>query len=245
MKAQRTLTLLTFNSAVALLFFGLVGCSNSPKTQTTAAESPSTQDVAQDSPSMNHDGMNHDGMNHDGTSMPGMDHGAMSMDLGPKDEAFDLRLIDAMIPHHEGAVAMAQEALEKSTRPEIQQLAQAIIEAQEQEIAQMKEWRAAWYPDADETPMMYDASMGHMMPMTDEMRRSMMMFGDLGDADDQFDLRFIDAMIPHHEGAIDMAQQALEKSDRPEIQQLAQNILSSQQQEIDQMTQWRQQWYNQ
>jgi uncharacterized protein (DUF305 family) len=92
---------------------------------------------------------------------------------------------------------------------------------------------------------MYSAEMGHMMPMTEEMRSSMMMNEDLGAADDQFDLRFINAMIPHHQGAIEMAQQALEKSDRPEIQELAQTIIDSQQQEIDQMQQWRNDWYGQ
>lgn len=66
-----------------------------------------------------------------------------------------------------------------------------------------------------------------------------MMSGDLGTADNQFDLRFINAMIPHHQGAVDMANQAAEKSDRPEIKQLAQDIISSQQQEIERMTQWR------
>jgi uncharacterized protein (DUF305 family) len=84
-----------------------------------------------------------------------------------------------------------------------------------------------------------------MMPMTEEMRSSMMMSGDLGAADDQFDLCFINAMIPHHQGAIDMAQQALEKSDRAEIKELTQNIIDSQQKEIDQMQQWRKDWYGQ
>jgi uncharacterized protein (DUF305 family) len=175
-----------------------------------------------------------------------MDHSSMmSMDLGPADESFDLRFIDAMIPHHEGAVAMAQEALDKSSRPEIQELAQAIINAQEQEISELQEWRTAWYSDASDEPMMYSAEMGHMMPMTAEMRSSMMMSGDLGAAEDQFDLRFIEAMIPHHQGAVDMAQQALDKSSRPEIQELAQTIIDSQQQEIDQMEQWQQDWYGQ
>lgn len=36
------------------------------------------------------------------------------------------------------------------------------------------------------------------MPMTEEVRSSMMMQGNLGTADEQFDLRFINAMIPHH-----------------------------------------------
>ena len=58
-----------------------------------------------------------------------------------------------------------------------------------------------------------------------------------------FDAQFIDAMIVHHTGAVDMAEQALTESERPEIKELAQNIISSQQQEIEQMTNWRKEWY--
>ncbi len=193
-----------------------------------------------------------DGMSSPGSSSPmpsgsmEMNHSSMTnMDLGPKDANFDLRFIDGMTPHHEGAIAMAQEALQKSKRPEIKQLAQNIIDAQRTEIAQMKTWRSTWYPTANTTPMMYDAQMGHMMPMSEAMRSSMMMNGDLGAADDQFDLRFLNAMIPHHQGAVTMAQQALEKSDRPEVKKLAQDIVDSQQKEIDQMNQWKKAWYKQ
>ena len=67
------------------------------------------------------------------------------MDLGAADDQFDLRFINAMLPHHEGAVTMAKEVLEKSDRPEIKEMAQEIIASQQQEIAQMKQWRKAWY----------------------------------------------------------------------------------------------------
>uniref|UniRef100_A0A832GZ20 DUF305 domain-containing protein n=1 Tax=Oscillatoriales cyanobacterium SpSt-402 TaxID=2282168 RepID=A0A832GZ20_9CYAN len=218
---KKTVTSFILLGVVPLASLSLAACSGRSSTP-SAETSPSDDRMAQ------------------------MDHSSMmSMNLGPADESFDLRFIDAMIPHHEGAVAMAQEALEKSSRPEIKELAQAIINAQEQEISELKEWRTAWYPNAGDEPMMYSAEMGHMMPMTEEMRSSMMMDDDLGAADDQFDLRFINAMIPHHQGAIDMAQQALEKGDRSEIKELAQNIIDSQQQEIDQMQQWRKDWYGQ
>ena len=69
----------------------------------------------------------------------------MSKDLGTADAHFDLRFINAMIPHHQGAVTMAEDALSKSKRPEIKQLAQEIVKAQEAEIEQMQEWRQAWY----------------------------------------------------------------------------------------------------
>jgi uncharacterized protein (DUF305 family) len=235
---KKAITSFVVFGLIPLASLTLAACNGRTSIQTTESSSPSDSSMAQ----MDHGSMNDPS---DSNPMP-MDHGSMmSMDLGPADESFDLRFIDAMIPHHQGAVAMAQEALQKSNRPEIKQLAQEIIDAQEREISELTEWRTAWYPNVGDEPMMYSAEMGHMMPMTEEMRSSMMMEGDLGAADDEFDLRFIQAMIPHHQGAVDMAQQALEKSSRPEIQELAQNIIDSQQQEIDQMEQWREDWYGQ
>ncbi len=58
-----------------------------------------------------------------------------------------------------------------------------------------------------------------------------------------YDAQFIDSMIEHHRGAITMAEQALKESQRLEIKQLVQNIIASQQQEVEQMTTWRKQWY--
>jgi uncharacterized protein (DUF305 family) len=49
-----------------------------------------------------------------------------------------------MIPHHDGAVIMTKEALQKSQRAEIKRLAEAIIRDQQREIKQMKDWRKAW-----------------------------------------------------------------------------------------------------
>lgn len=71
------------------------------------------------------------------------------------------------------------------------------------------------------------------------------MKGDLGAANSQFDLRFINAMIPHHQGAVTMAKDALAKSKRPEIKQVAEDIVTAQQKEIDQLKEWRQAWYKQ
>ena len=50
-----------------------------------------------------------------------------------------------MSAHHEGAITMAQDALGKSKRPEIKQLAQNIIKAQSAELKQLKQWRQVWY----------------------------------------------------------------------------------------------------
>lgn len=169
-----------------------------------------------------------------------MDHAMM--DLGPADAEFDLRFIDAMTPHHQGALAMAKAAQQKSKRPEMQKLAADMIKAQNQEIAQMQQWRPVWYPKAKAEPMAFNANTGQSMPMSQGQINGMMNM-DLGPADDQFDRRFIQAMLPHHSGAVMMAQEALNKSKRPEIKKLAQAIISSQQAEMAQMQQWQQAWY--
>ena len=222
---------LTLTCATALTSGVLAACSKAPSSQTqspnitAATPASSNQDMAQG-------------------GMGGMDH-SMSMDLGPADADYDLRFIDGMSVHHQGAVNMAQDVLKQSKRPEMKKIANEMIVAQKREINQMKEWRKTWYPKADSTPMAYHAAMGHMMAMTPEQTQSMMMTMDLGAADDQFDLRFLNAMIPHHEGALVMAQDALKKSKRPEMKKLSEEILISQKKEIEQMKEWRKSWYKQ
>jgi uncharacterized protein (DUF305 family) len=179
---------------------------------------------------MDHSTMNHGGMNH-------------AMDLGPADASYDLRFIDAMIPHHQGAVIMAQDVLKKSQRPELQKLAKTIISAQEKELDQMQQWRKKWYPDAAPTPMAWHSEQQMMMAMKPEQIKAMKMDMDLGPADAQYDLRFLQAMVPHHEAAVVMGKDLAQKTKRPELQKLAKAIVSSQQMEIDQMQQWQKVWY--
>ena len=153
-----------------------------------------------------------------------------------------------MVPHHQGAIEMAKIAQQRPEHPEIAQMAEAIITAQEGEISQMKAWRLAWF-GSDETPPM------ERMPMVPGMGGGHAAHGSSGTMDmaadvealrsapEPFDKAFIEAMIPHHQSAIDAANAAATRAERPEVKELAQAIVTDQQREIEQMQQWLQAWY--
>lgn len=60
---------------------------------------------------------------------------------------------------------------------------------------------------------------------------------------DEFDKAFLSEMILHHQGAIDMANAALKNAKHQEIKNLANDIISAQTKEINQMKEWQQAWY--
>ena len=144
----------------------------------------------------------------------------------------DQDFLTQMIEHHEGAIAMAGEAKAKSRRVEIRTFADNIITAQSGEIDSMYAWRKDWFKDSGHIAMRMGADMPSMAI-------------DLGVSDADFDLRFLQAMIIHHEGAVKMAKQVLLPTDRVEIHDLAKNIISTQQAEITQMQSWLKEWYGQ
>jgi uncharacterized protein (DUF305 family) len=65
----------------------------------------------------------------------------------------------------------------------------------------------------------------------------------MADSEAPYDAQFIDSMIEHHQGAIDMANQALKEATKPELKTLAQTIVTAQQGEIEHMQEWRKTWY--
>lgn len=167
-----------------------------------------------------------------------------SMMSGSKNQMMgniDQHFIEQMIPHHDGAVAMANLALQKSKRPEIKTLATAIIEGQTKEIQDMNGWYKDWFgknvPEGN-TAMTGGGMMsggGMHMGGTEEISL-------LENATD-FDRAFIEAMIPHHQMAIMMAEMLESGTSRPEMLQLAKNIIESQSKEIEEMQGWYQEWY--
>lgn len=153
--------------------------------------------------------------------------------------ALDRHFIEQMIPHHDGAIAMANLALEKAKRTEIKTLAQAIVSAQESENQQMKSWYRDWF--GKDVPK-GSAMMGGMMSQVGMHMGGSEDLNALRNAAD-FDKVFIEQMIPHHQMAIMMARMLESGSEKSEMQQLAKNIISSQTKEIQDMKSWYDNWY--
>ncbi|MBM3323032.1 DUF305 domain-containing protein [candidate division WOR-3 bacterium] len=151
---------------------------------------------------------------------------------------YDLRFIDAMIAHHQGAIDMSQPADSNAMHPELKDFARKVIEDQSLEIALMTQWRDQWFPGRPKTPNIMEMP-GMAMSMMDMSPDHMQQLKGAA-----FDRMFIEMMVPHHEGAITMARDALAKSQRPEIRELAQRIIDAQQGEIEMMARWQSEWRN-
>jgi len=192
--------------------------------------------------------MDHGGMGKDGggegenTVMEGTEHSKMDSGSGGMASGMlmengrysDERFIDAMVPHHRGAVEMAEVALENAEHEEIRQLSKDIVSAQEAEIEELKGIKQEEF-GTSRVPMDVDPGQMEGMGMTADPRS-------LAD-EEPFDEAFIGAMIPHHRSAIQMANVALERSDNPRIQELAGGIVRAQKREISRMQTWREYWY--
>jgi uncharacterized protein (DUF305 family) len=74
--------------------------------------------------------------------MMGMGH---DVDALARSRPFDRAFIDAMVPHHQGAIRMARIEIAKGGDDDLKSLAQGIIDSQSREIEQMNEWRTKWY----------------------------------------------------------------------------------------------------
>ena len=88
---------------------------------------------------------------HEGGHM-GMSQSQMGMEMDmpmlARAKPFDRAFIDMMVPHHQGAIAMAKQLHKKGEQPALRRMADDIISAQTDEIAQMRKWRKTWYGSA-------------------------------------------------------------------------------------------------
>jgi len=146
--------------------------------------------------------------------------------------AYDLQFLDTMSMHHRGAIDMARMAQGKIEHAELKELVTQIPIDQQKEIDQMKSWRDLWYPRAAVAENTEMSGMSTGMNMDGSHMQTMK-------AGHDYDVMFIDMMVPHHESAVTMSRAALGTAEHQEIRTLAQQIIDKQTKEIDEMKKWK------
>lgn len=158
----------------------------------------------------------------------------------------DRHFIEQMIPHHEDAIYMAEIAVAKANHQELKTLAINIKRTQNEEIEQMKRWYRDWFG----TDVPEDSAVMGQHGMTARSDMHMGMMGNETDTNllrnaqtfEDFEKEFIKQMIPHHQMAVMMANMLLQSTSRPEMKELAQNIIDAQTKEINEMRLWYKEW---
>jgi uncharacterized protein (DUF305 family) len=143
----------------------------------------------------------------------------------------DSDFVRGMIPHHQGAVDVAEIVLKFGKGAEVRKLATQIIAAQKTEIAQMQ----AWLQKNGQGPAGPNAKI--IIEAYEEINAEMHTDMDVGFSGNA-DVDFVAGMIPHHEGAVEMAKVLLRYGNDAELRKLAEEVVRSQSEEIVMMLGW-------
>jgi uncharacterized protein (DUF305 family) len=153
-------------------------------------------------------------------------------DEAKANNAQDVSFAQNMIPHHAQALEMAKVAEVQASSSEVKALAKQIEAAQQPEIDTMNSWLKAW-GEATVDPKTATQHSDHMsmpgMMSSDDMKKLMASHGS------DYDRMFLQMMIEHHKGAIDMAKTETAKGKYPDAKAMADSIATSQQAEVTQM----------
>ena len=152
------------------------------------------------------------------------------------DEA-DIEFVQGMVPHHEGAIEMSELVEGRTDRQELIDLADEIIAVQDAEISMLRGMLDRMGADEMAMDEMGDMDHGDMGMMDDAAMQELREL-----EGEQFDRRFLEAMIVHHEGAIDMAERVLAAGQDTEVAGLAEAVIAAQEAEIEQMRTWLDEW---
>ena len=148
----------------------------------------------------------------------------------------DERFIEMMIPHHHQALVLSQFVPDRTTNTELLSLAARIHDEQTVEIGTMQQWQAyhgleVTNPEAAYAMMMQDPMMVEIMGMATQAELDLLETL-TGDA---FDELFLQLMIDHHQGAVDMCVDVMTNGHEPVLQQIANDMLAAQTAQISLM----------
>jgi uncharacterized protein (DUF305 family) len=160
----------------------------------------------------------------------------------PAADSVDVGFAQDMSVHHEQAVGMATWERDHTTDPVLRQLAFDIETGQLAQIGRMQGWLALWQAPSQPTDghMAWMGAAGHgghgagvaQMPgmATDEE-----LAGLRASTGAALDVRFLQLMLRHHEGGVEMARYAAEHATVPEVRALASQMVAAQSAESDYM----------
>lgn len=144
--------------------------------------------------------------------------------------AADVAFAKGMIPHHRQAVEMADLAPDRAQSADVKKLAADIKKAQDPEIKTLSGWLTSW---GEEVPA--DGAMDHSMHGMDGMMTAEEMTDLENTSGKVFDTAFMEMMIKHHEGAVEMAKTEQADGAYAPATKMAGGIIASQSAEIGQM----------
>lgn len=219
-------------SLLAVAFATALSACSQPTTSTEQTAAPSTQNTQE---------IQHSAHAHHDTTVPMAAHTSEYMQsMNTMHDAMmaaatkaraDVAFVEGMIPHHQGAIQMAQIELKYGKDAAMRKLAQDIIEAQQTEIEFMQNWLTT-AQDKDAV----DANSEHAKAYLSDMSMHDAMMAGVHHED--ADIAFAQGMIPHHQGAIEMAKIQLKYGQDDQIKNLAQGIIDAQDPEIVLMKEW-------
>lgn len=151
----------------------------------------------------------------------------MSAELSKMSGAeFEAAYLAMMIQHHQDGVKMAEMVPGKGKSDKLKQMARKIAADQQKEIGQMTGWLKKWHNKAPDDHKMPAASMKMMKDHMKELNAAQ---------GEEFDKKWAQLMAHHHEGAMSMAQLAVDKAVHKEVKNMAQKIISTQKTERQQL----------
>lgn len=170
-----------------------------------------------------------------GTTVTTPTAGASTNTASGEHNAADVAFAAGMVPHHQQAVTMSQMAQKQGANPKVKALAAEIQAAQGPEIRTLTGWLNAWGQPAPtsgghDMSQMGGTGMGGMM--TDEQMQHLSAASGAG-----FDRMWLQMMVAHHEGAVEMSEVELSDGKNADAKKLAQQIIDAQKQEITVMKQ--------
>lgn len=145
-------------------------------------------------------------------------------------DSISYNFIIQMIPHHHAAIQMSKNILNYTTNIPLQNIALQIITEQTKSIENMLQIQSQcqFFINSKQDLYLFQRRMNQVMHM---------MFFEMENAptSNQINIDFIREMIPHHEGAVKMSENALQYEICPELKPILEAIISSQEKQITQM----------